>query len=256
MRNGILALFILSLMSACSIKEDRSVCPCRLYLDFSEVDTSSVGLIHVLATESGKVVFRDTLPAETLGSEYVREVPHAYLRINIWHGEDGRTDDNDGVVIPFGCECPPVFMQSFVADTHGEVFRKKVKLHKNYCKLTVKVEGVDENPYCLTFNGNVDGYDLDGQPSTGDFSCVAYPGGSGNSEALLPRQTDSSLLLDVDDGVAGVKTFAIGEYIVASGYDWRSVDLDDITVVLDYCLTYIRISIKEWDEEYVYNITL
>ena len=147
-------------------------------------------------------------------------------------------------------------MHSFIADTEGELWRETVRLRKNHCRLTVMMDGVEEIPYSLTFKGNVDGYRLDGLPSSGDFSCVAYPSGTSESQALLPRQTDSSLLMEVDDGTSVTKTFAIGEYISSSGYDWTAADLEDMTIVLDYYITFIKITIREWDREYVYNITL
>ena len=109
-------------------------------------------------------------------------------------------------------------------------------------------------PYSLTFSGNVDGYGLDGLPSAGDFSCVAYPGDDGGSQALLPRQLDSSLLLEIDDNSSTVKTFAVGEYIAGSGYDWSAENLDDITIVLEYYVTYIKITIQGWDKEYSYDM--
>jgi hypothetical protein len=64
-------------------------------------------------------------------------------------------------------------------------------------------------------------------------------------------------LLDVeDDGSATLKTFAIGEYLQAGGYDWTAEELEDATVILDYYITGIRITYKGWDKEYSYDIIL
>ena len=102
----------------------------------------------------------------------------------------------------------------------------------------------------------MDEYSLDGLPSEGDFACVAYPGESGNLQAGLPRQVDASLVLEVDDGTSVLKTFALGEYIVNGGYDWTAEELEDVTVTLNYQMTYVKISISGWDREYFYNIIL
>ena len=141
-------------------------------------------------------------------------------------------------------------------DTWGESCREVVHVHKNYCRLTIVVEGVEDPPYSLTFKGNVDGYKLNGLPSEGAFACVAYPGEEGRLQAGLPRQVDDSLVLEVDDGTTVLKTFALGEYIIKGGYDWTTRELQDLTVTLDYQITYIKIAISAWDNEYFYNVIL
>lgn len=253
----ITVVFMLALLAvACSVKENRMECPCRLILDFRDVDTALCESLNLLAVHDGEVLFIDEILADRFAEEYVRDVPHGRVRVNVWAGDGDRIEQGQGIVIPYGCECPPVYMHSFIADTDGESWREKVCLRKNHCRLTVMMEGVEVIPYSLTFKGNVNGYRLDGQPSSGDFSCVAYPAGACDSQALLPRQMDSSLMLEVDDGTSVIKTFAIGEHIEASGYDWTAVDLDDMTIILDYYVTHVKITIREWDREFIYDITL
>ena len=256
MRKIVLLVLALVSVAACYVKEDRSDCPARLILDFKDVDTADFKSLNLLVTHAGETVFSDIVSADDFAEDYVRDVPHGSLRVNVWASYGDRVDHEHGVVIPYGCECPPIYMHSFIADTEGELWRETVRLRKNHCRLTVMMDGVEKIPYSLTFKGNVDGYRLDGLPSSGDFSCVAYPSGTSESQALLPRQTDSSLLMEVDDGTSVTKTFAIGEYISSSGYDWTAADLEDMTIVLDYYITFIKITIREWDREYVYNITL
>jgi len=242
--------------AGCSIKEDRSGCPCRLVLDFSEVDTSVVKSLELLGLAEDRTVFSDMLPCDEFRNEYVCDVSRAPLRVNIWNVMTDRSEHSEGIVIPYGCECPQLYMHSFVADAVGEVWYGKVRLRKNYCRLTVVMEDCDQIPYSFTFRGCVDGYGADGMPSKGDFSCVAYPENVENPYALIPRQLDNSLMLDIDDGTRVVKTFALGEYIAATGYDWSLPDLKDMTIVIDYSMTYIKIAISGWDEEYLYNIVL
>ena len=256
MRRWVYIALLVAFTGGCSIKENREDCPCRLVLDFSEIDTVLVKSLNVLATCNGKTVFSDHVSANDFAEEYVREVPHGDVRLNVWCVGEERIDDRLGVVIPYGCECPVLYMKSFVADTRGEVCRENVLLHKNFCRLTVLLEGVEEPPYSLTFKGNVDGYRLDGRPSEGDFSCVAYPGEEGSLQAGLPRQLDASLVLELDDGTSVQKTFALGEYIVNSGYDWTAEELEDLTVTLDFQITYVKITVAGWEKEYFYNIIL
>ena len=46
---------------SCSVKEDREVCPCRLVIDMSEVDTSVVKYAELVVGASGSFLTRDTL---------------------------------------------------------------------------------------------------------------------------------------------------------------------------------------------------
>ena len=256
MRKMIYATLVAGVVTGCSIKEDRSECPSRLILDLSDVDTSFVKSLNVRAVLDGEIVLQDKVVAKDFACDYVADVPHGELLVNVWGGGEGRASFNDGLIIPYGCECPPLYMHSFEADTRGESFRQVVELCKNHCRLTVKMDGVDQIPYSLTFKGNVDGYRQDGLPSSGDFSCVAYPSGLGESDALMPRQLDSSLLLEVDDNSSVSKVFAIGEYISASGYDWTEKDLKDVTICLDFYVTDMKITVQGWDKEYIYDIIL
>ena len=59
MRRLVYVALTVALAMSCSIKEDRTDCPCRLVLDFSEIDTSIVKYLDVLATNDGDVAFRD-----------------------------------------------------------------------------------------------------------------------------------------------------------------------------------------------------
>ena len=250
---GVLSVVLMCIAAGCSVKEDREECPCRLMLDLSAVDTSLVNVLNIQAVSAQGVVFSDTLKSEKFSELYVRDVPHVDMRVVVW-GSEGR---EDRLIIPYGNDCPMLYMHAFDADTGGEKYFRKVELRKNHCLLTVAFEGREDVPYSLTFRGNVNGYDAYGFPSEGVFSCVAYPDGEGSSMVVVPRQTDSSLLLDVEDfGSSVLKTFAIGEYMERSGYDWTKEDLEDAEVVLDYCVTGFKIVFKGWDKEYIYDIIL
>lgn len=256
MSSGVLAFMVVLVACAgCSVKEDRDVCPGRLMLDFGGVD-ASLGSLDLLVTWPGGVILRDVVVPSVFGDEYIRDVPHGMLDVNVWSGAGEYVENESGLVIPLGSECPPVHKHSFIADTRGEIWRQEVELHKNYCCLTVKLKGEDVMPYSLVVSGNVDGYTLDGSPRKGEFRCVAYPEGEGEITVRVPRQIDASLMLEVEDDNGIRKLFAVGEYIKASGYDWDSENLGDVTVTLDYYITGITVLVQKWDEEFVYDLVL
>ena len=63
-------------------------------------------------------------------------------------------------------------------------------------------------------------------------------------------------MLEIDEGAGSVKAFALGQYMAASGYDWDAPDLDDVTVILDYALTELRLVISGWESVYRYDIEI
>ena len=93
MSSGLLAWVVMLLACAgCSVKEDREVCPGRLMLDFSGVD-ASVGSLALLVTGPDGVALRDVIVSSDFKEDYVREVPHGMLNVNIDCGADDFIDE-------------------------------------------------------------------------------------------------------------------------------------------------------------------
>ena len=74
--------------------------------------------------------------------------------------------------------------------------------------------------------------------------------------AILPRQMDASLVLEVNDGSETLKNFALGEYVKACGYDWSEDDLKDISVRIDYARTKVVVEVKDWSEVCEFDIVI
>ena len=76
------------------------------------------------------------------------------------------------------------------------------------------------------------------------------------AHGVLPRQIDNSLLLDIISDDDRRRTFAIGNYIEASGYDWESMDLKDITLDIDYARTDITFRIDAWERTVQFEVVI
>lgn len=277
-------LIVLSAVSAllvsCSIKEDRSECPCRLRLDLSPVDANVVGgkLLLSIRNEDG-FSYSDTVDLSVGTGLLEVKVPRTGVRVNLWSCEAADFVGEDGLVIPFGDECPSVRMFSSYVDTDCETCTETVGIIKNYCRLTVMMDESDKYwPYELNVSGNIDGYRIDGTPRTGEFSHYLVPPDEvsstkkeaqlprlednlpGNREAALvrelslPRQKDASLKLSVLEKTSVLKTFALGNYICQSGYDWTAENLQDIVVKIDYACTRVSIVVGPWEHSYDVDI--
>ena len=244
------------LFLSCSIKEDRSGCPCRLVLDFSKVDTSVVTSVDMLVTASDGFVFRNTILDEELSSPYTVSVPRGEVNLSVFSGAEGYVGADGTLSIPEGDLCPRVNMYNSTISADSELVRDTVVLHKNHSVMTIFIESDDDFPFLISVAGSVDGYDPYGYPSEGAFRYSPLKGDDGAYVVSVPRQVDNSLRLEVNDGMDVLKVFALGEYLHASGFDWKSSDLEDVTVSLDYSLTRLSLIVEGWDEEFFFDVVI
>ena len=253
---GLLLLGGLLLETACSVREDRIPCACQLCLDFVGPDIDDGTFAGLMVTAMKGFVWKDTVDVVKVRNGYTVSVPRTLLHIRSWIGADSCASES-GIVIPYGQDCPKVYMHDSDVKTTGEYIRETVTLRKNHCVLTLTTKGEGKLPSHIRLKGNVAGYDAEGQPLNGNFCCLLKEEGLENGyKAVLPRQTDASLMLEVDDGKGNSKAFALGQYIVSSGYDWTSPDLDDVSVTLDYAMTEIRLVVGGWESVYRYDIEI
>lgn len=243
------------LWPGCSVKENREECPCRLYIDFGE-DCAGVSEYAELTvfSEDG-FSYSAKVDASAFEEEYMVPVPRGGVRVNAYYGAEEFVRTDGAMIIPLGDDCPRIYMYSSYVDTSGDVAYADVAMHKNHCVITVHVEE-SEFPYSLNVRGNVAGYDSGGNPSGGEFSCLVRPDSEGMCMVSVPRQTDRTLVLDVDDGTDVLKTFALGEYVAASGYDWHAENLEDITIGLDYSLSHLTLKVEGWSKELHFDIEI
>lgn len=239
---------------SCSLKEDRRTCPAILYLDFADKYEQSVSQLHILS--DGIVVWEDTLTLDGSILNYSVSVPRKSIHVRVWAGAGDMITD-DGLIIPVGSDCPEVYMHDSDIVITGEDAREVINLRKNHCLLTVKTENASGFQFGIHLSGNVCGYSILGEPLEGEFYSPMKKSDSGDLwEIVLPRQNDSSLMLHVSDDTGVVKSFALGQYLLSGGYDWNALDLKDVSVILDYALTQIKIVIDGWESVYTYDMEI
>lgn len=258
MKQVILSVFCCGalFLTSCAIKEDRVPCPCVLELDFFCADSEEIEEVDLAVTSREDFQWRDTLDFRSEGEGYLVFVPRTDLHLRAWAGAEGYIS-KDRIVIPLGKDCPKVYMHDSDLKVDEEYVSAAVRLRKNHCVMTVVMEGDGEINSDLLIKGTVAGYDEAGEPLPGEFEYAMKTGyQSRRYVAILPRQTDTSLMLEINDGKGNRKSFALGKYIASSGYDWTADELDDVTVTLDYALTELKLSISGWDGIYRYDIEI
>ncbi len=256
------------LASSCSIKEDRTDCPCLLRLDFSQIpaqEREGVLLLGVREGESGDGSGKEGFSLDevvnlgAVGDVYELRVPRGGVWVNLWTETASDCIGEGGLVIPFGEDCPPVKMHSAFVETDCETVTETVSLKKNYCRLTVNFsEERTSFPFDIAVRGNVDGYGMNGEPHAGEFShymrATLKSATDVSCSLCLPRQKDSALSLEIAEEASVLKSFALGNYIEGSGYDWSASELDDIVVTIDYARTRLSITVGEWERSYDFDV--
>ena len=252
------------LFLSCSVKEDRTECPCFLTLDLGGVEAVALmqqGLDSlVVGVVSGTDFYEEMgFALRDIVQEYYLAVPKSKVDVMVACGVGRAGLSSGGFSIPEGDECPPVYLlsDSFMADT-GEM-RRTVTLHRNYCVLSVSMKtsfNAPARPYLIYLEGNVSGCSMDGTPAEGFFSCFSSPSSGGLCHLNIPRQGDGSLMLEVHFQDSGeIRSFPVGEYILESGYDWSAPDLEDIQVEMDFSRSGLTFNISGWKKTLSFEIT-
>lgn len=266
----------------CSVKEDRDLCPCTLVLEFPSEDAERLKngvTVCMRGYSDDGFSLCDTLLAGQAASDgspdtvsgkwsYSYVVSKGDIDLAVAYSADGLAGELNSsgkwIEIDEGRPCPSIWTCCEKVSARADRVTVPVRLHKNFCRIDIQVRDVDgeEFPFKLRVRGNVNGYGLDGRPARGAFLCDAErseteSAGSGHGYAVtVPRQTDDSLILEIVTGDGVAKSFAIGNYIASSGYDWTSADLKDICLEIDYARTVISFTIDKWTHSEQFEVVI
>ncbi len=271
----------------CSVKEDRDLCPCALVLEFPREDAERLQdgvTVCMRGYSDDGFSLCDTLLAGRAASSggpdtvsgkwsYSYVVPKGDIDLAVAYSADGLAGELNSsgrwIEIDEGRPCPSIWTCCEKVSARADRVTVPVRLHKNFCRIDIQVRDVDgeEFPFKLRVRGNVNGYGLDGKPARGAFLCDAERSETESSgtasestgygyAVTVPRQTDDSLTLEIVTGDGVAKSFAIGNYISASGYDWTSADLKDICLEIDYARTVISFTIDKWTHSEQFEVVI
>jgi len=247
---GALAVSAL-LFSSCTVLEDRSDCPCRVEVDFSS--SKDIPLpVRLYALSEGRLLGK--LSIYDISEPAVMELPRRGVELLAVTGAEG--DVLSGILIPHGSECPKVLWWREVLETKEETMHISPRLLKQYCRLTMNLPSAPGLQY--TFEGSVSGYGSDLEPATGLFSFTPevedVPLKS--VSVCLPRQKDASLMLHVSRNGHIIRSFSVGSYMAAYGYDWDSAELSDLTLTLDFASWPLQLSFSTDLEETGHDLSI
>jgi hypothetical protein len=235
----LLVATILSFTASCTlVKENRTDCPCTLFLSLGALPDDPVD-VQIFA-DAPNPCYRDCLDRDTTVRVWV---PKRSIRVV---GASGHPLEAwGGVGIPLGEDFPEVFLACREVQAVQDTAQCRLKLHKHFCTLSLQFDGPPGwgEPYSVQIRGAVNGLYPDGSPSYGAFAHTLATGES----CRLPRQDpEDELWLDITLPQGVLRSFALGTYLELAGFDWTAPDLKDVSLRIDLSVTAVTLEIDHW----------
>jgi hypothetical protein len=259
---------------SCSIREEREGCPCILTITS---DRESVWHYTIPPEES---VYRQGIPYPvnlkiSMGGYIAYDNPGAFPstqeeeKIEIVKGQAlvtyhttlvNAVENRDGITIAKGQQWDRLFIGRDKVFCEGETARDTLHFRKEHCIIWLHMAGMpagDGCPFSSLITGNVIGIEPETlSPVKGEFQCIPERLETFVFQAVVPRQTDDSLSLELTDDSGRTHTYDIGKSIADAGYDWGKEDLDNLTLTVEYGIPGISVTVLPWEEYPVPDMTL
>ena len=256
-RGTILSLSIVTGIVACTVKEDRSVCPCVLEVNFQDKEQIKGPVLLVGWIQER--VFEDLIDVARCQGFYTRKVPKSTISFGAVEGVSACVCSGHSVIIPQGKEYDSLYAYVDTIDCTGETAMTTVTLHKQFATVNIRFTDatVTAQDYSFVAESNSGGMDmLTCRPVEGAFRFEPAINDEGALRFRLPRQIDEALSLTVRHIPSGASTrFDLGNYIRSIGYDWDAADLQDIYIVFDLARGKVNVGVADWEEMEDYELT-
>ena len=256
-------LFILAAVligaASCSIKEDRTPCPCWLTIDFSRCSPKSV---TVAAWNDSEIFSERVVPQDYTESEiYEKTVPKGYVSTSVISGERQMQRSGVHLTIPLGHDADSIYAHAANVECFGEFAKDTAVLHKQFARVFMNVEIPlgHEYPYTFTAVSDICGMNMrDLSPIEGQFRVDLKLGQDNICMFCLPRQKEDggTLALEIHEGSNVIETIPLAEWIKKMGYNWLKKDLEDIYIGVDYAKAEVSISVNGWDDGYSFKVEI
>lgn len=237
-------------LGSCSVKENRSACPCELIVRPEEA-LKTDGNVLVSVVQDGEVVKQGMLSGEDFESGKCRMlVKRRPSVVTVFTGITSMSPlPGEKLDIRYDNECDEVYSCSQQKELDGDICDCPLSLHKNFARLNLTILNLPENSG-LCVSGTVRGYDLMyAAPYEGVFNC--YPvlaEGTNDCCIRLPRQVDDKLTLSIVNEGEVLRTVLMGRMIVATGYSFEDEDLLDIYMTLDMEKAQALLGLEDWEQ--------
>jgi len=237
-RKIIIGILGLAALVSCSVKEDRSDCPCWITVIADKAISLSAwyGNQRILDNHGG-------------GLED-HTVPRGIVDLVASYGS---------FTVPEGEQMTELFAQLQHLNTNGETALTGIELQKQFATVYMDFKDEDDGRtgYDILIYGNYVGADIRTlAPVGGNFRCIPEEAPERGYMFRVPRQKDDSLSAVLSYNGNAVETIPVGELIRKAGFDWTSQSLGDVSILADLPAHTFTITIMEWEGPVTFEITI
>lgn len=235
-----LSMTVMLAAISCSVKENRSECPCWLTVRASYPN-------EVVSAWYGNHTLFDGL----VGEQVDRQVPRGTVELVASRGS---------FTVNEGQQMAELFASVSKVDTRCEEAEAIPVLNKQFARVYIEYKDTDDGrtAHRIEVTGNVKGADKRTlEPVGGSFRCVPDPSEDRGYEFRAPRQKDNSLILHqyTADGTE-LEQIPLGELIAKAGFDWKAESLGDVQILADIPASRFTITILDWDGPVTMTVTI
>lgn len=253
------------------VVEERRDCPSFLFFDIANhgrLDSYyRVRIADFTYPENDFLVADTTVVGRIQDKSFYMKVPKsdAVQGFGIAGFDGALIRSGSEVVVDDGKDFVPLFRFQFRTPAREEQVLIPVELSKDYCALTLSFTQTDSFsappglfPFYLIIRSNTVGIDgLSGIPVRGDFCYRPPEEQEGVFRALIPRQADRSLTLEiwakegmyVEEGM--VSSYNLWNFIQENyeGFSWEAKDLPDLYIEIDFTESKLAVTVQPWISE-------
>ena len=255
---------LILLFSSCSVKEDRSPCPCLLTVDLSRTLNESItppalwdrGMSLVLYDSGGSEILKSGYEFESARQTYEYAVPRGDVSISGVMGLKDGFIAGGNYLLPVGKESDRLYVSSGLADCCGEEALFMLEMYKQFSEITVT--GLDSFEMRLEATAGSNVLDLKSRKAVpGRFRFDLLADDEGVCRFRLPRQVEDDLQIIMYDADGRLNnSIPLGKYLTDTGFDWDALSLDDVTVNVDRVTVSVSIAISGWSNIYEFPYTI
>lgn len=247
-----IAIILTAAMAAasCSVKEDRTPCPCWLDIDITSCAEHAREV--TLAGWNGTRVFSEKVAVADYPDVYETTVTKGMVTSTAFCGLRESTLDSSRILIPEGKQADQIRAHASLVDCTGESARDKVELCRQYATVYLSMKGEEDvpNPYEIEIVTDICGIDITSlSPVKGAFRFAPQSDGDGVWIFRLPRlKEDTPVTARMLLEGSLVDELPLDSWIRQTGYSWLERDLKEIYIGVDYAAGKVSVTVQGWDE--------
>lgn len=249
------AVLLFPFILSCSVKENRSVCPCYLNVNIDAYAVKDEYPAVMVQVRGRSLIQNIVVPDEYGFGGYEIKVPRCISHISVIGGLQNSIIDGDTLRIVEGKEPGPLFMFNDVVDCNGEVAFSKALPKKKWCDIHIILVGektAENFEHDIILSAECNALCISsGLPIAGEYKVPVRRLQSGNLVVSIPRQKSNTLKLEFfekdEEQKMPVYDLNVGCEMEKQGYDWNKDILDDVNIYVDYAKLSVDVNVVEWD---------